>query len=120
MNLFLSFIRRASRFAMLSALLFAISCVVSGTCDSARAKEKPQFPPTLVNTAQGREFYITFPTNLFENGIPNNVLDLTCFIASNFNAKGTIQLLGPNKTIVWQQNFKVDSQSVTQIGVPHQ
>ncbi|HET7153726.1 MAG TPA: IgGFc-binding protein, partial [Candidatus Kapabacteria bacterium] len=90
------------------------------TCALSFAKGGLRSSSALANTTQAREFYITFPTNLFEQGIPNNVLDLTCFIASNYNTKGTIQLLGTGNTIIWQQNFAVDAQSVTQIGIPHQ
>ncbi|HET7152379.1 MAG TPA: IgGFc-binding protein, partial [Candidatus Kapabacteria bacterium] len=78
------------------------------------------FASTQVNTAQAKEFYLTFPTNIIDPGVTPNVLDLTCFIASNFNTKGTIQLLGAGNKVVWTQNFTVDSQSVTQIGIPHQ
>src|SRR5579883_174125 len=96
-------------------LVLLLDCALSFAKDGVRS------PNTLANSTQGREFYLTFPTNLIDPGYTGpNVLDLTCFIASNFNANGTIQLLGANNKIVWQQNFSVDSQSVTQIGVPHQ
>lgn len=75
-----------------------------------------KLPRPMANFSLSREFYLTFPTNLHEGSGP---LDLTCFIASNYKTKGTIELLGPGKTIIWKQKFTVDSMGVAQIMVPH-
>ncbi len=74
---------------------------------------------TLANTSVAQEFYLTFPQNLLDPTVtPYPALTMTCFIASNYNTTGTIQILGPGNTIVWQENFVVDSLNVTEIDLP--
>lgn len=63
-----------------------------------------------------REFYITFPENIREGSGP---LDLMCYIVSEYNTTGTIELLGANETTVWKQQFTVNAQNLTQILIPH-
>jgi hypothetical protein len=95
--------------------------LLAGDAQARGGVDKNGLPKPLANFSLSKEFYLTFPQNLHEGSGP---LDLTCFIASNYPAKGTIELLGDPRDgvgkIVWKQNFKVDSTGIAQVMIPHQ